>query len=61
MKAHWGIPDPAAVEGEETTRTDAFQNAFTALEDRIRKLVDLPLASLDEPELQRSLEEIGRG
>jgi arsenate reductase (thioredoxin) len=59
MTAHWGIDDPAAVEGEGQRR--AFQNAFYALQRRIGLFLSLPLDSIDEPSLQTRLREIGRG
>ena len=58
MTAHWGIEDPAAVEGEGQRR--AFQNAFYALQRRIGLFLSLPLDSIDELSLQTRLREIGR-
>ena len=55
--AHWGIPDPAAVEGEGQER--AFIDAYSALQRRIRLLLALPLESLDELTLEGKLREIG--
>ncbi len=40
MKAHWGLPDPAAVQGTEAERRAAFQHAFAALESRIKLFLD---------------------
>ena len=60
MTAHWGIPDPAAVEGDERQRTKAFRAAFFALRHRISLFTSLPLASLDRLRLQRRLDDIGR-
>jgi protein-tyrosine-phosphatase len=60
MTAHWGIPDPAAVEGSEKGKRAAFRSAFAALENRIRLFMSLPLASLDRLALQRRLDTIGR-
>jgi arsenate reductase len=60
MTAHWGLPDPAAVEGSEIARRRAFRQAFAALENRIRLFTSLPLASLDRLALQRQLDAIGR-
>ncbi len=60
MTAHWGVPDPAAAEGDEVTRMQAFRQALSALEHRIRAFVNLPLASLDRLRLQERLEAIGR-
>lgn len=60
MTAHWGIPDPAAVQGKEAERALAFATAFRALNNRIRAFVNLPLASIDRLSLQNQLNEIGR-
>ena len=60
MTAHWGIPDPAAVEGTEVERRAAFRQAYAALENRIKLFVSLPLASLDRMSLQAKLDAIGR-
>ena len=59
MTAHWGVEDPAAVEGSEAQRMLAFRNAFRTLEHRIRIFMNLPLASLERMRLQRKLDEIG--
>ena len=59
MTAHWGIPDPAAVEDEEMQRR-AFSVACHLLLTRIRLFTSLPLATLDRLALKRSLEDIGR-
>lgn len=58
MTAHWGIEDPAAVEGDGQHR--AFFNAFCALQRRIGLFLALPLESIDELSLQTRLREIGR-
>jgi arsenate reductase len=60
MTAHWGVPDPAAVEGTEIERRVAFRQAFAALDSRIRLFLSLPLASLDRMSLQAKLDAIGR-
>jgi len=60
MTAHWGVPDPAAVEGNEFDKRAAFREAFTALENRIRIFMSLPFASLDRMALQQRLDAIGR-
>jgi hypothetical protein len=60
MTAHWGIPDPAAVEGTEIERRAAFRQAYAALENRVKLFVSLPLASLDRMSLQAKLDAIGR-
>jgi protein-tyrosine-phosphatase len=58
--AHWGVPDPAAVEGSEAERWLAFADAYRTLSRRIALLLALPVASLDRLALERSLREIGR-
>lgn len=60
MTAHWGVPDPAAVEGSELEKRTAFREAFSALESRIRLFMSLPFASLDRLALQQRLDAIGR-
>ena len=60
MTAHWGVPDPAAVEGPETIRRLAFADSYRMLSNRIGIFVNLPVASLDRLGLQRRLDEIGR-
>lgn len=58
MTAHWGVEDPAAVEGEG--QRQAFREAFFALQRRIGLFLALPLESIDEMSLQTRLREIGR-
>jgi protein-tyrosine-phosphatase len=60
MTAHWGLPDPAAVEGSEAAKRAAFADTYRMLANRIAIFVSLPLASLDKLSLQRRLDEIGR-
>lgn len=60
MTAHWGVADPAAVEGDELTRIMAFRRAFAELQNRISIFVNLPFASLDRLKLQKRLDEIGQ-
>jgi arsenate reductase (thioredoxin) len=58
--AHWGIPDPAAVEGSDEDKRKAFAQASGTLLDRIRAFISLPLARLDRLSLQRRLSELGQ-
>jgi arsenate reductase len=58
--AHWGIPDPAAVEGSEGERRQAFRRAFNSLGARIRRLIALPVETLEPKKLKDALQEIGR-
>jgi protein-tyrosine-phosphatase len=59
VTAHWGVPDPAAVEGGEDERR-AFRVAYVALENRIKLLVALPIEKLDRLAIKRNVDEIGR-
>ncbi len=60
MTAHWGVPDPAAVEGDEATRRKAFFLAFNQLSNRIGLFAHLPIDKLDRIKLQKALADIGR-
>jgi arsenate reductase len=60
MTAHWGVPDPAIVEGSEAVRRAAFADTYRMLNNRISIFVSLPLASLDRLSLQKKLGEIGK-
>jgi arsenate reductase (thioredoxin) len=60
VTAHWGVPDPAAVEGTEDERKRAFREAHRRLEARIKLFVALPIDKLDRMALQRRADEIGR-
>jgi protein-tyrosine-phosphatase len=60
MTAHWGLPDPAAVEGSEAAKRAAFSDAYRMLHARISAFVNLPTATLDRLSLQTRLDEIGR-
>jgi len=59
MTAHWGVPDPAAVEGSEEAIRKAFASAAHTLIHRIRLLTSLPIATLDRLSLQRRVQAIG--
>lgn len=60
MTAHWGIPDPAAVEGSPAQVALAFKEAYAMLSRRIELFLALPLAKLDAMTVQARLREIGR-
>ncbi len=60
MTAHWGVEDPAAVEGADTVKWIAFRQAFSQLENRIKIFISLPLRSLDRIKLQENLDAIGK-
>ncbi len=60
LSAHWGIEDPAAVEGSDEAKRRAFFQAFNQLQNRLLIFVNLPLAKLDRLSLKAKLDEIGR-
>jgi arsenate reductase len=60
MTAHWGIADPAAIDGGDTDKTFAFRKALSELESRIKLLTSLSIDSLDRMTLQAKLREIGK-
>jgi arsenate reductase (thioredoxin) len=59
MTAHWGIEDPAAVEGTDIEKERAFNKAFQYLKNRISLFASLPIRSLDKLSLSAKLQEIG--
>ena len=60
MSAHWGLPDPAAAEGNAAQVALAFADTWRMLRHRIEIFTNLPMESLDRLSLQRRLDEIGR-
>lgn len=60
MSAHWGIPDPAAVEGSDAEIALAFDDAYRMMNSRISIFTALPLSGLDKLSLQTRLDEIGK-
>ncbi len=60
LRAHWGLPDPAAVTGTEAERHRAFADTYLALLRRISALLALPFDALDRVALQQQLDVIGR-
>jgi arsenate reductase (thioredoxin) len=58
LTAHWGLPDPAAVEGDEAVHEKAFVDTFVMLQRRIRLMLALPLASLDRMAIQSEIKDI---
>lgn len=60
VSAHWGVPDPAAVEGTEEQQRKAFSDAAVALHRRIELFLALPLQRLDAMSLRRELRNIGQ-
>ncbi len=60
MSAHWGVPDPAAVEGSESEIALAFSDTYRMLERRISIFCSLPLSSIDKLSLHEQLQAIGK-
>lgn len=60
MTAHWGVPDPAAVQGSNEQIAKAFREAFFMLDRRISLFLNLPLSSLDNLAIKREIEKIGQ-
>ncbi len=58
ISAHWGVPDPAAVPGDEATRALAFRDTLLTMNRRIALMLALPVASLDRVAAQRCLADI---
>jgi protein-tyrosine-phosphatase len=59
MTAHWGVPDPAAVEGLEAVKRAAFADTVRMMFNRISIFTNLPFTSIDRLSLQKRLREIG--
>ena len=59
MTAHWGVPDPAAVQASSQEVDRAFREAFTILDRRISLFLSLPLASIDKLALKKEIDKIG--
>jgi len=60
LKAHWGLPDPADVEGTEADVDAAFEATWRWLELRVRALLALPFEAMDTPRLTAELARIGQ-
>lgn len=60
ITAHWGVQDPAAVEGSEEAKLAVFNKVFRELEARIKIFCSLPLVSLDRVRIKEWVDEIGR-
>ncbi len=60
LTAHWGIPDPAAVQGTVEQIEKAFREAFFLLDRRISRFLSLPLLTLDRLSLKQKVDDIGR-
>ncbi len=60
VTAHWGVPDPAAVEGDDEHKAQAFLDTAVTLKRRIELMLALPLPKLPGMALQREIDEIGK-
>jgi arsenate reductase len=60
MTAHWGIPDPAAVQGTPEQVRRAYRDAFFMLDKRIGLFLALPVATLDRLAIKKEIDSIGR-
>ncbi|MBC8751880.1 MULTISPECIES: arsenate reductase ArsC [Paraburkholderia] len=60
MTAHWGVPDPAAVEGSDEAKRRAFKDAAATLRKRLEIFISLPIASLERLALQKEVTAIGK-
>jgi len=60
VTAHWGVADPAAVQGGDGEKRKAFLDAFRLLSNRIRLFINLPFERLEQRALQQKLDQIGK-
>ena len=60
VTAHWGVDDPARIEGADTEKRKAFMKAFAELSNRINLFLNLPLDKLDRLALGKKLDDIGK-
>lgn len=60
ITAHWGVPDPAAIEGAEDRKLQAIRDAAITLKRRIELFLSLPIYKLDNVALQKAVREIGQ-
>jgi len=59
ISAHWGVPDPASVDGSDEDKRRAFHSALSVLSTRINLLINLPVEKLDQLAIKKKLDEIG--
>lgn len=59
MTAHWGVPDPAEIQGTPQEVEKAFRDAYMMLDRRISLFLCLPLSSLDKFAIQKQIDQIG--
>jgi arsenate reductase (thioredoxin) len=60
VTAHWGVPDPDALQGRDAEQRRAFREAYVVLENRIKLFVALPIEKLDRLAIKQKADEIGR-
>ena len=60
LKAHWGLPDPADVTGDEAKIDSAFEQTWTWLETRVSAMLALPFETMSRPDLAKALHAIGQ-
>jgi arsenate reductase len=60
MTAHWGMPDPAAVEGPDEVKRLAFRDTAVTIKRRLELLMALPMQTLDALSMRRAVEDIGK-
>jgi arsenate reductase (thioredoxin) len=60
MTAHWGVPDPAAVQGSAQEIQRAYRDAFFMLDRRISLFLNLPIIALDRLAIEREIKSIGQ-
>lgn len=60
MTAHWGLPDPAAVEGSDDLKAKAFHDAAVTMKRRLDLMKSLPLNSLERMAIHREIGAIGK-
>jgi arsenate reductase len=60
MTAHWGVPDPASVEGTPEDIERAYKQAFAILNTRISLMLALPLSSMDSLATKKEIDSIGK-
>ena len=58
--AHWGIPDPAQVEGSDEAKREAFKKTYEQLARRIQLFMSLPIDKVDKMTLTKKLADIGK-
>jgi arsenate reductase len=60
MRAHWGIPDPAAATGSDADIALVFADAYRMLTNRVNLFINLPIEKLDRMSLKRRMDDIGQ-